>query len=1114
MRKRYKHFFNPLLHVLFAMLLSICQSAAQEQPLVDYHYVLEQIKGGIKQGDFIALRDAGLLLDKPSLRKEVLALLQRHTLFTARELVIADALTSKIFIEFFYEHQQRLEFHELLQAFYLTPIEERAVYYSLANAVNDESTDFTLRLQQHITRLNRDIEAGDTESAQTQITRIGELDMEEGYLFLLELLDKPSFRRLRSNTPLYPSICKTLTKYESIISAKAILNLLKEKIISKPFAEAQLTKLTNIHLDSMNIVELTALLDTAQSLSQVRQLSYEKYCSYKPYYFEHPIDFYGKLFLLTDSIPWLQQNALDDIIQTRHHRTLYFIALKLYQSALDYPKSTYSPDELFEQLQSLIGAEIKIHDYQQQFVAKPNWKTDKEGVLNFLLYWASHHEDYEWDVNRNQFINKTISLTVNQRYKTLIRRLTYTDDSIAWASYIQLTEGKPSEIVALTERYRPALYNHNKKLPSIEYYYLEQLSKLTAFCKRNNVIYQPNENLAKLLDSLNMPITPRDRHGVEKRLLNELKITDLTALEYQACLKSANLDFAYSLGWVLDKAYTQFWNEIATDENQLRIFLKKSYLFSELGAPGSCNLYLKKALPLSADVEKLLSLLESKESDTEILIQIKHLQASREEAIAWKMILTYPVNINMLPDAPSKSYEEISIAIQTTADANKQRLLLEYLTRKPTLEIVPYLMRLLKSSILQTEVINLLENIYAQPTRLSDDIQRPYWLNLWQQDSLSYQQWGRKLLKEKLVQVKAANELPVNELNIILQSPFLEQPERIICLEAMSKIRPLRNIRRLTFPVGISVDKELQYLESLKLTHREWIEIVPILKIDAPQKLLSFFKNKFADLKVKEEGWFYARLFNQGWVNGYLASTQTDKLLVPIKKVLNDYLEDKEVIETEKELALMALVRIEHAGKPLEEQLRLSTQIKVSEAIKVNYQKELLAKITYPQISAALREYGKISSSLQYNFLQADFGIPVFDLSDKIEVSDIIARHLVDNTSQFYSHYLSIFGITFRDEKGKLDFNAIYQMLEYDICLPFSGSDQPRNFYGYGLIKLLESELGLNIGFHPKLNCSENQPCDSLSKRAFYWMRYLEQQRLVSPIQNPRSFNFANGMRP
>ncbi|NJL74800.1 MAG: hypothetical protein HC892_06955 [Saprospiraceae bacterium] len=515
-------------------------------------------------------------------------------------------------------------------------------------------------------------------------------------------------------------------------------------------------------------------------------------------------------------------------------------------------------------------------------------------------------------------------------------------------------------------------------------------------------------------------------------------------------------------------------------------------------------------MPISDDLDALLAVMEAKEFDLQIIAQIKQLRTSRDKTSAWKIILTFDVPIHQLPEPPKEAYAEIIKAIQQSNDANIQMQLMNYLSRNPSLELVPHLMKLLKQSVNQREVVSVLETLYAYPNRVSYEKQKDYWLNLWQQDSLNYQKWGQKLLQEKLTAIKTCKEVTINDLNTAFQSPYLDEAGRVICLDAISKIKPTRNIRRLNPTQGISVEKELNYLEPLKLTYREWIELLPLFKVNAPEKLLVFYKTKLADSRAKEQGWGYAKLFQQPWINSYLANGQSDKSIInPIKKVLNEYLDDKEVPEREKDIAVIALAKIENAGKTLEEQLKLSFQIKVSDEARAAYQKELIAAISYTQISSALRDYSKLSPTLNYNFLQADFGVPVFDLSDVTTRTDIISRHLTMNTSKFFSHYLREFGVNFEDDKQKLDFNAVYEMLEYDLCLPFSGSNAPRNFYSYGLIKMLEAEFGFLIGFHPKLNCADNQPCESLSKRTFSWMRYLEQQRLIVPSNQPRSFLYA-----
>ena len=90
-----------------------------------------------------------------------------------------------------------------------------------------------------------------------------------------------------------------------------------------------------------------------------------------------------------------------------------------------------------------------------------------------------------------------------------------------------------------------------------------------------------------------------------------------------------------------------------------------------------------------------------------------------------------------------------------------------------------------------------------------------------------------------------------------------------------------------------------------------------------------------------------------------------------------------------------------------------------------------------------------------------------------------------------------------------MDFQKIYDILQFDIVSPFvSRTGGKRDYFSYGIIKLLELKFDDRLGFHEKLN--ENQTFYSFSsaKRAAAWREYLYQHKLVN-IQTtiPPSFS-------
>ena len=58
----------------------------------------------------------------------------------------------------------------------------------------------------------------------------------------------------------------------------------------------------------------------------------------------------------------------------------------------------------------------------------------------------------------------------------------------------------------------------------------------------------------------------------------------------------------------------------------------------------------------------------------------------------------------------------------------------------------------------------------------------------------------------------------------------------------------------------------------------------------------------------------------------------------------------------------------------------------------------------------------------------------------------------------------------------KLDFEKIYDLLQYEIVTPFvGGGGSHRDQFTYGLIKLLELHFNTRLGFHEKLNKNQKQ---------------------------------------
>ena len=87
--------------------------------------LLKLLGENISQGNLIAFRDLAKLHDKHPDNQRVTKLLKQHTLFTTSEWDWNTKEKNNLLTDFFYEKEALLQFSELLEVFYLTPVEAR-----------------------------------------------------------------------------------------------------------------------------------------------------------------------------------------------------------------------------------------------------------------------------------------------------------------------------------------------------------------------------------------------------------------------------------------------------------------------------------------------------------------------------------------------------------------------------------------------------------------------------------------------------------------------------------------------------------------------------------------------------------------------------------------------------------------------------------------------------------------------------------------------------------------------------------------------------------------------------------------------------------------------------
>ena len=177
------------------------------------------------------------------------------------------------------------------------------------------------------------------------------------------------------------------------------------------------------------------------------------------------------------------------------------------------------------------------------------------------------------------------------------------------------------------------LKNYNNTLPSIRHSYLEQLTTLTDYCRNNNIDYQLSDHLRQKLDQLKGKISSSERYNLENQIIKNLKIQEITAVEYYACLHENNNNFTFSIGRILDYFYSQHWEVVVHNDTQLRLYLKKAALYKRIGTIGSCNVYMNKLNRKSKELNKRLNDLLEVEPDDDIIFLIELLLPIEKEIL-------------------------------------------------------------------------------------------------------------------------------------------------------------------------------------------------------------------------------------------------------------------------------------------------------------------------------------------------------------------------------------------------------------------------------------------------------------------------------------------------
>ncbi|NJO02696.1 MAG: hypothetical protein HC880_14320, partial [Bacteroidia bacterium] len=225
---------------------------AQETPDSAYQETIQQLQIRLIRGEKQALRDLGSLLDEDHvveirvnhqsqrnrLGSLVLGLMQSYTLFHPDELVLNDSLSAQAFLQFFYNRQNDLYFHEPTARFLISSPEKQVFGYELKKYRPASTKDEILAYYQR--QIQEELALKRYHELDTWIGQLSLLGTDAAYQFLLECirLSLEPEPALAAQTDWYRSLLLALRHYPRQASLDLLLNMAHNPAFARLDVEA------------------------------------------------------------------------------------------------------------------------------------------------------------------------------------------------------------------------------------------------------------------------------------------------------------------------------------------------------------------------------------------------------------------------------------------------------------------------------------------------------------------------------------------------------------------------------------------------------------------------------------------------------------------------------------------------------------------------------------------------------------------------------------------------------------------------------------------------------------------------------------------------------------
>ena len=938
--------------------------------------ILYQLEWLLESGNARYLRDVASFLDDEINGQKALKILSNNSLFPEDKIDLRTNPGKDAFYNFYYENESSIKYSHLMNVFHLGDLENLQVNDHVRKVEiqnpNERINEFSIMLKSNKLEAN---------ALKFQIIKL-----QKHYGFLFNNL----FNTILAENEILNENTLDINNIVYIYPEKDFIENIKNHKIKGLTAKSfgfELSDLPNEMQDS-----IVHMISKKTDPNVIKKYYLENHFNSKESFYYSEVDFYGTL--LSNSIEkGNSESIISSLLKTHDPKLLYY--LSIFNFHLSKKENDLDLEELMTNL-----SQTKIEGV-----------SDLDRAKNYMIHWMNNFQDYEWDDHFQRYLSKEERNEKTKNLEKLFRRLNSKNDSVAIASYVQLTEVDPHILERMLSKYRNILTKINPKIPSLKYNYLETLSQLVSLCRENDYTYNTDIKLNSLLADLKIQTEQKQRYLLENKILEALNSKNISSVEYWAVLNSKSKVNTYSAGRILDIFYSRNWEKILNDHLLFRNYIKTALIFNNMDGAGSCKNYYKKFNLHDNKFKSNIQILKENTFDPILLEGLEELIAKREN-------------------------DEYIVFKNKEEDTKK---LLYDLTSK---------------------------------------------------ESITYESFNKLIDDDNL---------------------FLEQKDEILNL--IEKIEPQKDIRKLALKESINFE-DSKYFDNGEYSVKELASMIRFFKGDEPQKTIRFFLNKSRNFDLEDRAYIANNFFRNQWFLRFLDSTNSiSQECQDIMVTLTDYLMTSEYIsEIEDRNTQLNIILISMIGKELRERMELSVAIDIDQATRADLQKNILAKISYEDISIILDFIDGLidkNGNSDISFLNKDFGIPIFKFESVKQINLMRKRHQSMSQKEFYIAYLKDFGVDFLLKKHKLDYKKIVEILNYDITYRFVGrGGGHRDYYVYAIIKILEMEFGTSLGYNEKLNEFQTFYKYTSNGRAKDWINYLikngylESYKLVPSFYN------------